>query len=161
MPQLHFCLHTCVCLLTLYELCCICWQSLFLSEILRYRAQAMPHHCLFTVITAKVIHNLHTDTHTRLTAVFPGLPEWAATRKTKSIWILLKQETVSGSGVSWACTNSAPSSRQITMPAPCHLVFYRLDALPATQPTASKHWMPHIHIYIYSLPLHSHHYQGN
>jgi len=34
---------------------------------------------------------------------------------------------------------SAPRSRQITMPAPHHSVFYRPDALPATQPTASKH----------------------
>ena len=32
-------------------------------------------------------------------------------------------------------------SRQITTPAPHHpLSFYRLDALPAAQPTASKHW---------------------
>ena len=37
------------------------------------------------------------------------------------------------------CT-SAPWSRQITMPAPQHSVFYRPDALPAAQPTASKHW---------------------
>ena len=29
---------------------------------------------------------------------------------------------------------------QITTPAPHHSVFYRPDALPATQPTASKHW---------------------
>jgi len=29
--------------------------------------------------------------------------------------------------------------RQITTPTPHHSVFYRLDALPATQPTASKH----------------------
>ena len=35
---------------------------------------------------------------------------------------------------------SAPSSRQITTPAPHCSVFYRLDALPAAQPTASKHW---------------------
>ena len=34
---------------------------------------------------------------------------------------------------------SAPRSRQITTPAPHHSVFYRPDALPATQPTASKH----------------------
>ena len=34
---------------------------------------------------------------------------------------------------------SAPCSRQITMPAPHHSVFYRPDALPATQPTVSKH----------------------
>jgi len=40
----------------------------------------------------------HTQTHTRLTALFPGLPGWAGTRKVKSIWILLKQETVSGQG---------------------------------------------------------------
>jgi len=54
-------------------------------------------------------------------------------------WILLKQETVSGSGISWAICMSAPSSRQITTPAPHHSVFYRPDALPAAQPTASKH----------------------
>ena len=34
---------------------------------------------------------------------------------------------------------SAPSSRQITTPAPHHSGFYRPDALPAAQPTASKH----------------------
>jgi len=37
---------------------------------------------------------VHTHTHTRLTALCPGLPGWAGTRKTKPIWILLKQETV-------------------------------------------------------------------
>jgi len=79
-------------------------------------------------------------THTRLAALFPGLPRWASTRKVKPIWILLKQETVSGSSISWAICKSAPHSRQITMPAPHHSVFYRLDALPATQPTVSKHW---------------------
>ena len=86
---------------------------------------------LFAVIT---IH-----THTRLTALFPGLPRWAATRKVKPIWIFLKQETVSGSSISWAICKSAPCSRQITTPAPHHSVFYRPDALPAAQPTASKH----------------------
>ena len=33
------------------------------------------------------------------------------------------------------CVQSAPCSRQITMPAPHHSVFYRPDALPAAQPT--------------------------
>ena len=73
-------------------------------------------------------------------ALFPGLPRWAGTRKVKPIWILLKQETVSGSGISWAICKSAPRSRQITMPAPHLSVFYRPDALHAAQPTASKHW---------------------
>ena len=81
----------------------------------------------------------YTHTHPFNTP-FPGLPRWAGTRKVKPIWILLKQETVSGSGVRWAICKSAPRSRQITTPAPHHSVFYRPDALPAAQPTASKHW---------------------
>jgi len=97
----------------------------------------------------------HTHTHTRLTALCPGLPwwlkapqrgwaptqwlpGWAGTRKVKPMWILLKQETVSGNSISWAVCKSAPRSRQITMPAPHHSVFYRLYALPATQPTAQS-----------------------
>ena len=55
-------------------------------------------------------HWLTTHTHTRLTALFSGLPGWAGTRKVKQIWILLKQETVSGSGISWAICKSAPRS---------------------------------------------------
>ena len=85
----------------------------------------------------------HADTH--LTALLPGLPGWAGTRKVKPIWILLKQETVSGSGISWAICKSAPRSRQITTPAPHHSVFYRPDALPAAQSTASKHWRQYHH----------------
>jgi len=56
----------------------------------------------------------YTHTHTRLTALFPGLPGWAGTRQT-----LLQTD-----------------SHASTPP----LSFYRPDALPAAQPTASKHW---------------------
>jgi len=77
-----------------------------------------------------------------------GLPRWAGTRKVKPIWILVKQETVSGSGISWAICKSAHRLRQITTPAPHHSVFYRPDALPAAQPTVSKHWR---HIFTYLL----------
>ena len=65
----------------------------------------------------------HTHTHTRLTALCPRLPGRAGTRKVKPIWILLKQETVSGSGISCAMCKSAPRSRQVTTPAPHHSVF--------------------------------------
>ena len=41
-------------------------------------------------------------------------------QKCKPVWILLKQEKVSGSGISWAICKSAPRSRQITMPVPHH-----------------------------------------
>ena len=81
----------------------------------------------------------HIHTHTRLTAICPGLSRWAGTRKVKQIWILLKQETVSGSGISCAMCKSAPRSRQITTPASNHSVFYRLGALPVAQLTVSNH----------------------
>jgi len=84
-----------------------------------------------------ILANTHTH---QFNGFFPGLPVWAGTRKVKPIWILLKQETVSGSDISWAICKSAPRSKQITIPAPHHSVFYRPDALPAAQPTASKHW---------------------
>ena len=83
-----------------------------------------------------------TDTHTHtpvLRPFFRDYPGRAGTRKVKPIWTLLKQETVSGSGIRWAICKSAPRSRQIATPAPHHSVFYRPDALPAAQPTASKH----------------------
>ena len=92
----------------------------------------MPHMQHLTPCT-------HTHTHT-FNGPFSGLPGWAGTRKAKPIWILLKQETVSGSGISWAICKSAPRSRQITMPVPHHSSFYRPDALSTAQPTASKHW---------------------
>ena len=98
---------------------------------------------LVSQIGRHIRHNIccmYTHTHTRLTARCPGLPGWAGTRKATPIWILLKQETVSGSGISWAVCKSAPHSTQITMPTPHHSVFYKPDALPAAQPTASKHW---------------------
>jgi len=75
-----------------------------------------------------------THTHTRLTAPCPGLPRWAGTRKVP-IWILLKQETTSGSGISWAICKSASRSRQITTPAPHHSVFKA--GCPSCRPTNS------------------------
>jgi len=57
-------------------------------------------------------------TYTRLTALCPGLPGRAGTRKVNQSGFYSKQETVSGSAISWAICKSAPRSRQITTPAP-------------------------------------------
>ena len=57
-------------------------------------------------------------------------------QKGKPIWILLKQETVSGSGISWAVCKSARRSSQITMPAPHHSNFLRARC-PFCRPTNS------------------------
>ena len=81
----------------------------------------------------------YTHTHTRLTALWRDYPGEPVPEKVKPIWILLKQETVSGSGISWAICKSAPRSSQITTPAPHHSVFYRPDAfLPPNQQRQSS-----------------------
>ena len=92
----------------------------------------------FGLLTHGILVKFHT--HTVLMALCLGLPGWTGTRKVKPIWIFLKQQRVSGSGIHWAIRKSAPRSRQITMPATHHSVFYRPDALPTAQSTASKHW---------------------
>ena len=82
-------------------------------------------------------------THTRFMALCPGLPGWASTKKEKPIWILLKQETVSGDGISWAICKPAPCSTQI----PHQLVttqFFtgRMPFLPPNQQRQSTEgWM--------------------
>jgi len=73
---------------------------------------------------------------------------WTLSETTRVSWYqkgktnldLLKQELLSGSGISWAMCKSAPCPSQVTTPITHHSVFYRPDALPAAQPTASKHW---------------------
>ena len=93
-----------------------------------------------------ITEQIRNNTHIRLTALFPGLHRWAGTRKVEPIWILLKQETVSGSGISWARCKSAPCSRQITTPTLHHSVFTgRMPFLPPNQQrqsTEGKLWGP-------------------
>jgi len=89
---------------------CIIWDLNELVFVRQLRGHAAPvaavtvneltvSRLLFCYSTTT---NTHTHTHTRLTALCPGLPGWAGTRKAKPIWILLEQEIVSGSGISWA-----------------------------------------------------------
>ena len=81
----------------------------------------------------------HTHTHTRLTALCPGLPGSAGTRKAKSIRILLKWDSEwqwHQLGHMHVCTLRQTDNHASTQP----LSFFRPDALPAAQPTVSKHW---------------------
>jgi len=57
-----------------------------------------------------------------------GTTQVSRYQKGKTNLDLLEQETVSGSGISWAICKSASHPRQITMPASHHSVFYRPDA---------------------------------
>ena len=79
------------------------------------------------------------NTHTRLTALCPGLPGWGKGKGKTNLDFTGARD----SEWQWhqlGMCKSAPCSREITMSAPHHSVFYRPDALPAAQPTASKHW---------------------
>jgi len=82
--------------------------------------------------------NTHTHTHTHLlygslefVRDYPGEPV------PEPIWILLEQDS---EWQWWSAGPYAPRPRQITMPAPHQSVFYRPDALLATQTTASMQW---------------------
>jgi len=55
--------------------------------------------------------------------------------KVKPIWILLKRETVSGSGISWTICKFALRFRQITTPAPHNSVF--IGRMPFLSPANS------------------------
>ena len=66
--------------------------------LLVWKWQFLLTKCIVTCLLIKKIRPLrntccchpYTHIHTRLTALFPGLPGWAGTRKVKPIWILLK-----------------------------------------------------------------------
>ena len=77
-----------------------------------------------------------THTHTRLMALCPGLPRWAGLSgftKVKPTWILLKQEKVSGSGISWAICKSASCSRQSCQHPTSKFFTGRMPFLPPNQ----------------------------
>ena len=69
----------------------------------------------------------HTHTQTRVMALFPGLPGWA--RKVKPIWILLKQETVSGSGIIYTLLQTDNN----TSTSPLKFFTGRMPFLPPNQ----------------------------
>ena len=77
-----------------------------------------------------------THSHTRLMALFLDYPGQLSERWNQSGFYWSKRQWV-------AVASAGPyalRSRQITTPLPHRSVFYRPDALPAAQPTASKHW---------------------
>jgi len=79
-----------------------------------------------------------THTHTPIlqpSGLRPGLPGWDGTRKAKPTCILLKQETLSGSGISWAICKSTPCSRQTRQHPTTQ--FFREARCPFCHPTNS------------------------
>jgi len=86
----------------------------------------------------KRIIYIHTYIHT-FNRLFSRTTWVSLHQKGKPFWILLKQEMMGGSGISWTiCKSFTPHSRQITMPVSHHPIFYGPDALPDSQPTESE-----------------------
>ena len=94
--------------------------------------------------------SVYTHTHP-FNGTLSGTTQVSRTRQVKPIWILLEQEIVSGSGISWALCKSAPHSRQTTMPAPHYSAFTgRMPFLPPNQQcqsTESTHTRLHTHTF--------------
>ena len=104
----------------------VCWNSIYRRifnfhrwesvKVLKLMCERLDLTHILDKIKLKFYHRLHRCDSavlqyclsmskyckTRLTALFPGLPGSAGTRKVKPIWILLKLETVSDSSISWA-----------------------------------------------------------
>jgi len=100
----------------------------------RHNQQPTKHADMFLFLQDICLRQIMIITTPRLTAFYLGLPGWAGTRKVKPNWILLKQDTVSGSGIIWAICKSAPHPRQITTPAPTTQFFAgRIPLLPPNQ----------------------------
>ena len=81
----------------------------------------------------------HTHTHTHpYNGPFSGTTQVSRYQKGKTNldFTEARQETVSGSGISWAICKSAPCSRQITTPAPHRSVFLQAGC-PSCRPTNS------------------------
>ena len=100
----------------------------FYSEFAVKWSLKIPPHLAYVAILP------YMHTYIRLTALFSGTTRVSRYQKGKPIWILVKQETMSGSGISWAICKSAPRSRQITTPEPHRSVFTgRMPFLPPNQ----------------------------
>jgi len=86
----------------------------------------------------------HTQTILRPSCILFGTTRVSRHQKGKTSLNLLEQQIVSGSGNSGSYAN-LHLDLDTTMLASHHSVFYRPDALPAAQPTASKHWRHSLH----------------
>ena len=121
------------------------FNAAMISQNVRQRNLIPPNltrqNCLVAVWIGHKASSLQARNATMHTHPFNG-PFSGTTRVSrypkgkKPIWILLKQETVSGSGISWAICKFASRSRQIATPVPQHSVFLQAGC-PSCRPTNS------------------------
>jgi len=78
----------------------------------------------------------HTH-HNRFTVLFPGLPGWAGARRELLDFMVQGKINRGRHTDNPAGRHSIWTNQCLPSPSP---IFYRPDALPATQPTVSQHW---------------------
>ena len=116
------------------------------NSVKALKAHHITSHSHITFDVNMFTFTMQEHTHSCLMALCPGLPGLAGTRKEASLDFTEARDS-EWQWHQWAICKSAPCSRQIAMPAPHHSVYYRPDALPATQPTVSKHCRNCEHIF--------------
>jgi len=83
-----------------------------------------------------MLQMLHYYTTSVLRPFIPEQPGNANTNKAAPFGILMKQEMMGGSGISWTIWTICTSLQTDNHASTSSLSFYRPDALPAAQPTA-------------------------
>jgi len=78
-----------------------------------------------------------TPHHNRSTTLFPGPPGWAGAGR-ELLDFMVKGKINRGRHTDHPAGRHSIRTNQC--PPPPSLIFYRPDALPASQPTVSKHW---------------------
>jgi len=76
--------------------------------------------------------------HNHFTALFPGSPGWAGARR--ELLDFMVQGKINGGRHTDHLAGRHSIRTNQCLPPPSPHIFYRPDALPAAQPTASKHW---------------------
>ena len=78
-----------------------------------------------------------SDHHNHFTALFPGPPGWAGARR-ELLDFMVQGKINRGRHTDHPAGRHSIRTKQC--PPPPSPILYMLDALPATQPAASKHW---------------------
>jgi len=110
------------------------WKGLQTGDDLQIQSKSSQLLLVTTsTLLAAAAATATTTTVLRLSRFCPGLPGWAGTRKVKPKLISTsgEQESVSGSGMSWAICKSALHPRQITSTPPRkNAPYHRLHLRP-------------------------------
>ena len=100
------------------------------------------HLCLYFVCMYVSLLPPPPPHHNHFTAFLPGPPGWAGARR-ELLDFMVQGKTNRGRHTDHPAGCHSIWTKQC--PPPPSPIFYRPDALPATQPTVSKHWMQLAH----------------